>query len=124
MTGTSGGTTGTTGSSGTSSRPEEMGGREGRRMGAEMGEKVGEKVGGMTGSIGQRLERAGSYVEERRGGGMLSDKLHSAGRYLQEHDTRTIARSIDSAICAHPYRGILIGLGVGWVVGRLFGGRD
>jgi ElaB/YqjD/DUF883 family membrane-anchored ribosome-binding protein len=82
-----------------------------------------EKAGGVTTAIGQRLERAGDFLEEKGKAAFVSDRLHSAGKYLQDHDARTMARSVDSAICAHPYRGILIGLGVGWVVGK-FLSRD
>jgi ElaB/YqjD/DUF883 family membrane-anchored ribosome-binding protein len=119
-TGMTGSTTGMTGS-----RTEEYARQEGRQMGAELGERAGEKVGGVTAALGQRLDRAGDYIEDRRGSGFVSEKLHGAGRYLQENDPRSMARSLDSAICAHPYRGILIGLGVGWVVGRfLSSGRE
>lgn len=78
----------------------------------------------VTTAIGERLERAGDFLEDKGKGQFVADKLHSAGKYLQEHDARTMARSIDSAICAHPYRGILMGLGIGWVVGRFLSGRD
>lgn len=82
------------------------------------------KTGGVTTAIGDRLERAGDFLEDKGKGQFLADKLHSAGKYLQDNDAKTMARSIDSAICAHPYRGILIGLGLGWVVGRFLSGRD
>ena len=124
MGGTTGTTTGTTGTTGT--RTEQQYGREGQMgtTGSELGERATEKVGGVTGALGERLDRAGSYIEDRRGSGFMSDKLHSAGRYLQETDPRSMARSLDSAICAHPYRGILIGLGLGWVVGRFLSSRE
>ena len=84
---------------------------------------VAEKTGGVTSAIGERLERAGDFLEEKGRGAFVADRLHSAGKYLQDNDARDMARSIDGAICAHPYRGILIGLGVGWVVGK-FLSRD
>jgi hypothetical protein len=74
--------------------------------------------GGVTGAVGSRLERAGDYLEEKGKAQFVSDKLHSAGRYLQENDVKSISRSVDAAICAHPYRSMLIGLGVGWFVGK------
>ena len=129
-TGTSGigspGTTGTTSTTGTSQSPlrseeQTLRDREGRLRGSsseDLGEKIGEKVGGVTGAIGNRLERAGDYFEDKGKAAFLSERLHGAGRYLQENDVKSMARSMDSAICAHPYRGILIGLGLGWVVGR------
>ena len=84
---------------------------------------VAEKAGGVTTAIGERLERAGDFLEEKGKAAFLSDRLHSAGKYMQDNDARQMARSLDSAICAHPYRGILIGLGIGWVVGK-FLSRD
>ena len=108
-------TTGTTGmSTGTGMTKEPM---------ERAADTLAEKAGGVTTAIGERLEKAGDYLEEKGRGAFLSDRLHSAGKYLQDNDARTIARSVDSAICAHPYRGILIGLGIGWVVGK-FLSRD
>jgi ElaB/YqjD/DUF883 family membrane-anchored ribosome-binding protein len=80
---------------------------------------AGEKAGGtVTGAIGTRLERAGDYLEEKGRAHFISDRLHNAGRYLQENDVRSITKSVDEAICAHPYRSMLVGLGIGWVVGK------
>jgi hypothetical protein len=78
----------------------------------------GEQKGGVTSAIGNRLERAGDYLEEKGKAQFVSDRLHSAGRYLQENDVRSITRSVDAAICAHPYRSMLVGLGMGWVIGK------
>jgi hypothetical protein len=127
--GTSGttGTTGTTGTMGTTgtTRPASTDYSRQSPMGASSGMETAETgaTGGVTTAIGERLERAGDFLEDKGKGQFVADKLHSAGKYLQEHDGRTMARSIDSAICAHPYRGILIGLGIGWVVGK-FLSRD
>jgi len=96
-------------------------------MGASSGmetAETGQTGGGVTTAIGNRLERAGDFLEDKGKGQFLADRLHTAGKYLQDNDARTMARSIDSAICAHPYRGILIGLGLGWVVGRFLSSRD
>ena len=76
------------------------------------------KTAGVTGAIGTRLERAGDFLEEKGKAAFVSDRLHSAGRYLQENDVRSITKSVDEAICAHPYRSMLVGLGIGWVVGK------
>ena len=121
------GTTGTTrtGSMGSSTTDYSRQGSMGASSGMETAETEQTSSGrGVTTAIGERLERAGDFLEDKGKGQFLADRLHSAGKYLQENDTRTMARSIDSAICAHPYRGILIGLGVGWVVGRFLSGRD
>jgi len=78
------------------------------------------KAAGVTGVIGTRLEKAGDYLEEKGKAAFVSDRLHSAGRYLQENDVRSITKSVDAAICAHPYRSMLVGLGMGWVIGKFF----
>jgi hypothetical protein len=85
-----------------------------------IGETEAKTGAGVTGAIGTRLERAGDYLEEKGKAAFVSDRLHDAGRYLQEHDVRSITKSVDAAICAHPYRSMLVGLGVGWLVGKLF----
>lgn len=95
---------GTTGTSGTSSTG--MVGEESKA------------ASGVTNVIGSRLERAGDFLEEKGKAAFVSDRLHSAGRYLQEHDVKSIGRSVDAAICAHPYRSMVIGLGIGWFVGK------
>ena len=124
------GTSGTTGTTGTHARPRVTSDFDrpiSRPMGASSGMETAETdtTGrGVTTAIGERLERAGDFLEDKGKGQFIADRLHSAGKYLQDNDARTMARSVDSAICAHPYRGILIGLGLGWVVGRFLSGRD
>lgn len=76
------------------------------------------KGAGVTGAIGTRLDKAGDYLDEKGKAAFISERLHNAGRYLQENDVRSISRSVDEAICAHPYRSMLIGLGLGWFVGK------
>jgi hypothetical protein len=125
----SGSTLGNTGTTGTTPPTRSTGSTTDYKspMGASSGMETAEtesKTGGVTTAIGDRLERAGDFLEEKGKGQFIADRLHSAGKYLQDNDARTMARSIDSAICAHPYRGILLGLGVGWVVGRFLSGKD
>jgi ElaB/YqjD/DUF883 family membrane-anchored ribosome-binding protein len=95
----------------------------GRDPGNETGGRTGEQadtVGGvLTSAIGNRMEQAGDYLEDKKKAAFLSDRLHTAGRYLQENDVRSISQAVDSAICSHPYRAMLIGLGAGYVIGRL-----
>ena len=85
-----------------------------------VGDESTKTGGGVTGAIGSGLERAGDYLEEKGKAEFVANRLHNAGRYLQQHDARTIAREVDAAICAHPYRSMFVGLGVGWFVGRFF----
>lgn len=96
-------------------------GRSASTSGSSMGSSIASeenKGSGVTGAIGSRLERAGDYLDEKGKASFISERLHNAGRYLQENDVRSISRSVDEAICAHPYRSMLIGLGVGWFVGK------
>jgi hypothetical protein len=90
---------------------------EGKSADTAIGES-GKTAAGVTAAVGTRLERAGDYLEEKGKAAFLSDRLHSAGRYLQENDVRSITRSVDEAICAHPYRSMFFGLGIGWVIGK------
>ena len=125
--GTTLGTPGTTGTTRGVGSTSDFDRQSGRSMGASSGMETAETdtTGrGVTTAIGERLERAGDFLEDKGKGQFIADRLHSAGKYLQDNDARTMARSVDSAICAHPYRGILIGLGLGWVVGRFLSGRD
>ena len=98
-------------------------GREAKDTIERAADTVADKAGGVTTAIGERLERAGDFLEEKGKAAFLSERLQGAGKYMQENDARTMVRSVDSAICAHPYRGMLIGLGIGWVVGK-FLSRD
>ena len=121
------GTTGTTGTTRGTGSTSDFERQSGRSMGASSGMETAETEStsrGVTTAIGERLERAGDFLEDKGKGQFIADRLHSAGKYLQDNDARTMVRSVDSAICAHPYRGILIGLGLGWVVGRFLSGRD
>ncbi len=122
------GTTGTTGTTRGVGSTSDFDRPTSRSMGASSGMETAETESGsgrgVTTAIGERLERAGDFLEDKGKGQFIADRLHSAGKYLQDNDARTMVRSVDSAICAHPYRGILIGLGLGWVVGRFLSGRD
>ena len=114
-TGAATGIGGETGTTGTSYGREDSG-----RVTTSTTTGEGEKAAGVTGAIGSRLEKAGDYLEDKGKAAFVSDRLHSAGRYLQENDVRSITRSVDAAICAHPYRSMMVGLGMGWVLGKFF----
>jgi ElaB/YqjD/DUF883 family membrane-anchored ribosome-binding protein len=86
---------------------------------SKSGEQAEKTAGVVTAAIGARMEQAGDYLDDKRKARFVSERLQSAGRYLQENDVRSISRAIDSAVCTHPYRSLLIGLGAGYLVGRL-----
>jgi ElaB/YqjD/DUF883 family membrane-anchored ribosome-binding protein len=95
----------------------------GKDAGDETTSKIGEQAekvaGAVTSALGARMEQAGEFLDDKPKAAFISERLQSAGRYLQENDVRSISRSVDSAITSHPYRSILIGLGAGYLIGRL-----
>lgn len=72
-------------------------------------------------AVGERIDRAAEYIDERRGEPTpAAEKLHNAATWMKEHDARDMMASIDRAVQAHPYRSMAIGIAFGYVVGRLF----
>jgi ElaB/YqjD/DUF883 family membrane-anchored ribosome-binding protein len=51
--------------------------------------------------------------------GKVADSLSDAARYLEGRDPNSPLVRLDSAIRAHPYRALAVGVGIGWIVGRL-----
>lgn len=97
----------------------------------ETANRTGQK--GMT-ALGQKLDDAASFLEQRVGEAVEQGKvpvvnrehvsavtggLHDAARYLQERDPRSLMADLDDAIQRHPYRAMAVGLGIGWLIGRL-----
>ena len=81
-------------------------------------------------AIGEGLDRAADYVEreaERRSVpgvkpeqvAAVAGELHNAAGYLQSAPPGQMLSDLDAAVRRHPYRAVAIGLGLGWVIGRL-----
>jgi ElaB/YqjD/DUF883 family membrane-anchored ribosome-binding protein len=98
---------------------------------------VGQKVGEAASAVGQRVEDATSSVGKgaqsladtvRKQGpqeGVLGQAtrsvasgLEQAGRYVEDKHLTGMADDIGSMIKAHPIPAVLIGLGVGFLLGR------
>lgn len=114
---------GTSSTSGLGSTSTSSGSGMGSTGSVDMTEGTTATGAGVTRAIGERLEKAGEYLEGKGKAAFISERLHGAGKYLQDTEPRQIFRTVDEAICAHPYRGMVIGLGIGWLVGRFLSGR-
>lgn len=75
--------------------------------------------------LGENGHAEGAEVDEADRGRMahLSDGIQGAASYLREHDPKSLASEVDRVIRDHPYRALAVGVGLGWLIGRL-GGRD
>lgn len=84
------------------------------------------------GSVGKKLDEAARYVRshgpetaerlhvDARHVDQVADGIHGAADYLQSKDPRSMLGDLDRSIQKHPYRALMIGTAVGYVVGRLF----
>ncbi len=82
--------------------------------------------------MGSKLDEAADYLRDRapeaasklhidsRHVDAVADKMHTAAGYLQQRDPRSVLGDLDRSIQQHPYRALLIGAGLGYVLGRLF----
>jgi hypothetical protein len=71
--------------------------------------------------VGDGIDRAAEFIDKRRGRETpIAERLHDAAGWMREHDTRDMMEGLDSAVRAHPYRSMAIGVAFGYVIGRLF----
>lgn len=112
--------------------------------------KTGEAIKDAASSVAHKASDAGSYVAHKAedataavGGGMTSlaetirekgphdgmlgnassavaNTLESAGRELQEHGLSGIADDITNTVRRHPVPAVLIGIGLGFLLARVF----
>jgi len=95
---------------------------------ADAGSYVGHKAEEATATVGGEMKSfAGTIREKGPHDGMLgnasaavANTLESAGRELQEHGLSGIADDITNTIRRHPVPAVLIGLGLGFMVARVF----
>ncbi|MCC7380469.1 MAG: hypothetical protein IT384_01465 [Deltaproteobacteria bacterium] len=112
-----------------SGRAKDLAQDAGREL-LEAANKKGQR--GMS-ALGQQLEHAASFVSREAGEaaergqlpidrekvGAVTDRIQSAASYLRENDPKSMLEDVDTAIRKHPYRAMAIGLGIGWLIGRL-----
>lgn len=92
------------------------------------GEQAADKVNqGMT-AAGEKISDLAQTVRERAPGGDVTNKaadaLERSGQYLQDADLDAVRSDLEGVIRDHPLESILVGLGVGFLIGRtMMGGR-
>jgi ElaB/YqjD/DUF883 family membrane-anchored ribosome-binding protein len=76
---------------------------------------VGEKMKSLAGTIRENAPTGGLWGSAGSG---VADTLESGGAYLQEHNLHGMAADVTNLIRRYPVQAILVGLGVGFLVGR------
>ena len=76
---------------------------------------VGEKLGALAGSLRETAPQAGAL---HGAASAVADGLETAGSYLQENDFGKMADNMASLIRRYPVQSVLLGLGMGYWLGR------
>jgi hypothetical protein len=76
---------------------------------------VGEKLGVLAGTLRETAPQAGAL---RAAASAVADRLETAGSYLQENDFGKMADNMASLIRRYPVQSVLLGLGMGYWLGR------
>lgn len=87
------------------------------QTGRNMAARVGEKVEHASSRVGDSLSSGSDVI--RRGAENVAHRLDEAGRYLRESDARSIGSDITNVIRNHPKAAIGVGLGIGFLLGRM-----
>jgi hypothetical protein len=94
-----------------------------RDVAAGLAERANEVGARTMAAVGSSLQEVAGKLEDldHPGGvrGKVAESLTGAGRYLEDVDPKSALINLDSAIQAHPYRALAVGLGVGWLIGRI-----
>jgi hypothetical protein len=94
----------------------------------DMASTIGHKAEGAVGTVGGGMKSlAGTVRHAAPEGGVLgtaasgvASTLESGGTYLQEHDLHAMTEDLAHLIRRHPLQTILAGVGVGFLVGRVW----
>lgn len=78
-------------------------------------------------AIGRKVEELGTKLRDRaeEGGrlgaaaGSVADGIERTGSYIREHDLRTVGDDLKEMVRKHPLPATLLGLGLGFLLGRL-----
>jgi ElaB/YqjD/DUF883 family membrane-anchored ribosome-binding protein len=98
----------------------------------DMASRAGQKADDMAGRAGSALESAAGTVRDHAPqSGMLgtaaakvADTLESGGRYLREEGMTGLAEDLTNMIRRNPIPALLLGLGVGFLLGRALSGSN
>lgn len=94
----------------------------------ELASTAGKRVDEAAAALGERVRSAGSTLRERgpRDGmlgtatGSVADSLEQTGRYIQEEGLVGMAEDITELIRRNPIPAMLVGVGIGFMLAKLF----
>jgi len=94
--------------------------------------RVGQKADDMVGRAGNALESAAGSVRDHApqsgvfgsAAGKVADTLESGGRYLREEGMTGMAEDLTDMVRRNPIPALLLGLGLGFLLGRALGGNS
>jgi hypothetical protein len=81
--------------------------------------------------LGEKLESAADMIRERlpqqgQAGAVseaVSDRLQASGHYLKQQGVTGIMEDVEALIRQYPVQVLLLGVGIGYLISRLGGGR-
>lgn len=94
----------------------------------EMATNAGKRVDEATTALGQHVQSMAGNLRERgpqegmfgTASGAVADRLDTAGRYLQEEGVMGMAEDVTELIRRNPIPSMLVGIGIGYMLARLF----
>jgi len=97
---------------------------QGARGMSKLGDQLERAADFVNTNVGQSVEKAEIPVLRREHVEKVAGGIRDAAGYLRDADPATLIEDVDTAIRRHPYRAMFIGLGLGYVVGRLMRSDD
>jgi hypothetical protein len=94
----------------------------------ELASNAGKKMDEATSALGDRVKSVAGSLRERgphdgmlgNASGAVADSLDNAGRYLQEEGIVGMAEDVTELIRRNPIPAMLVGVGVGYMLAKLF----
>lgn len=72
--------------------------------------------------VSEFFSNAGDWMEEAKD--KVTDAMARGGKYVLDHSMTEMADDVKQLICRYPLRSVLLGLGVGYFVGRFMTGSN
>jgi uncharacterized protein YjbJ (UPF0337 family) len=94
----------------------------------ELAGNAGKRVEDATAALGERVQNVAGAIRDRgphegmlgAATGRVADTLDTAGRYLREEGLADMAEDITAMIRRNPIPSVLVGVGFGYLLARLF----